>query len=188
MASKVANKPCPLPISQQSFADKEEEKKKKGLLKQLLKISQQPERGKVSSGFVSTSKQSEPPSAVAPRRPILKKQTSTTAGALAATVASAGNYTANFARAEHGRLSLRSVSTSGPPARASTQPIKPKLSAPPKPNSKDAEMSLWLRRKEYNPMKAAAEARTKKNVPTSSTTVDPPYLSKYSTVPVLVTG
>lgn len=182
-ASKALPTSSPRAVSQcavsQSLIDKEEEKKKKGLLKQLLKISQQPDHRRSLPASTTVSKPDPVPPA---RRSILKKNNSTAGtnygvGSSNTSSTNAGSFT----RAEQGRLSLRSTScNNSAPARSLNTASKSKTSSSVK-SAKDNEMSLWLRRKEYNPMKAAAEAKSKKIQPQSST-VDPPYLSKYTYV------
>ncbi|VDM82453.1 unnamed protein product [Strongylus vulgaris] len=44
-----------------------------------------------------------------------------------------------------------------PPFRAGVAPMRPGFGNPER--QKEQEMNAWLRRKDYNPMKAAAEAR-----------------------------
>ncbi|KIH48223.1 hypothetical protein ANCDUO_21710 [Ancylostoma duodenale] len=49
-----------------------------------------------------------------------------------------------------------------PPFRAGVAPMRSTFANPEK--QKEQEMNAWLRRKDYNPMKAAAEARKAKEL------------------------
>ncbi|CAJ0591558.1 unnamed protein product [Cylicocyclus nassatus] len=72
-------------------------------------------------------------------------------------------------RGDGGRYSMRGANAQGvapsspqqcskrPPFRAGVAPLRPGFGNPDK--QKEQEMNAWLRRKDYNPMKAAAEAR-----------------------------
>lgn len=82
--------------------------------------------------------------------------------------------TSKFSRADGGRSSMRSnapttpTSQKRPPFRAGGAP-QPRFSLGASQQQREAEMNAWLRRKDYNPMKAAAEAKKQKDVKSSTT-------------------
>lgn len=80
---------------------------------------------------------------------------------------------AAFSREAAGRFSLRNFGQ--PPTNTLTsRTTKASSNAPVAPSAaKTAELNMWLRRKEYNPMRAAQMAKAKRNVRD-----EPAYLSK----------
>lgn len=176
----------------------EEESDKRGLVKQLLKITKEQQKEELRSKVPQKPPQSELTTKKSTRlseaeinferggsvrlreSPVVSQlKTSATPG--------------NFARSDGGRFSMKSV---GPTRPTSNQPgsraslAGPAVSAKnhPAPAHKpkeNPELAAWLRRKGYNPLKAAAEGHKKKmSLPKESLTdiscaeESPQYLSK----------
>lgn len=172
--------------------DAEEEKKRKGLLKQLIKsnaaatapkqVPVKPKPSASTSTSISSAVPKPPATAPPPHResPNLQARRAIGFNKRASFGTGANPTNTGMNRAESSRYSMRSSSVSAAnrstnSASVASKALNKTVSSAAAPKAiavKESEtMKLWLRRKEYNPMKAAADAKRNKSAAISSTTL-----------------
>lgn len=185
---RSAIEPAPVVV----HLDPEEEKKRKGLLKQLIKnnattSSVKPVPVKSAKPTPTTipaviPKPHPPSTAPPPTREAanlqIKRATGFNKRASLGTTGSAAAASPVMSRIDSGRYSMRSSSVTGANRATNSASVASKAlnkttspaAVPKSIAQKESEtMKLWLRRKEYNPMKAVADAKRNKSATSTAT-------------------